>query len=251
MKLLRFLWQCLLWYRQITFMIYMIIITVVLATITILFGCLRMPLTIRLFPAKLWSIMVYSGMFFILWLSFKIIGKKNISKKPSVYLSKHQSSWETMIFHGVLPRTCFVLKKELMAIPIFGQGLQFVDSIPINRKQSLQSFRAVLQNGKNCLHRGLSIVIFPEGMRVDIQSYPKFHRTAMRLVKSTGAKIIPVAHNSGCYWPKKTGLIIPGSITICFGPAISPDKFYNINELNDCCYHWINNKVKMLVNKKS
>ena len=166
-----------------------------------------MPLAIRLFPAKLWSIMIYSGMFCILWLSFKIIGQKNISKRPSVYLSKHQSPWETMIFHGVLPKACFVLKKELLAIPIFGQGLQFVDSIPINRKQNLQSFRSVLNNGKICLQRGLSIIIFPEGTRVDIQSYPKFYKTAIRLVQLTGAEIILVAHNSGYYWPKKMGLL--------------------------------------------
>ena len=246
MKLLTFLWHGVLWFRQVIFLVYMVIVTIVLAMATIVFGCLKMPLIIRLFPAKLWSILVYWGMFFILWLSFKTRGKENISKQPCVYLSKHQSSWETMIFHGLLPKACFVLKKELLAIPLFGQGLRFVESIPINRSQSLQSFKTVLQNGKNRLKKGLSIVIFPEGTRVAAGSYPKFHRTAMTLAKSTGAKVIPVAHNSGCYWPNKPGLIKPGSITICFGPAISPDKFNNINELNDYCYHWINNKVKAL-----
>ena len=246
MKFLKFLWHGLLWSRQIIFVLYMLIVTMVLALMTVVFGCLRVPLTIRLFPAKLWSILIYWGMFFILWLSFKVKGKENISKQPCVYLSKHQSSWETMIFHGLLPKACFVLKKELLNIPLFGQGLKFAESIPINRSQSLKSFKAVLQSGKNRLKKGLSIVIFPEGTRVAAGSYPKFHRTAMTLAKSTGAKVIPVAHNSGVYWPNRKALIKPGCITIYFGQAISPDEFSNIDALNHYCYDWINNKVKAL-----
>ena len=246
MKLLKLLWYGILWFRQTIFIVYILIITILLSTITILFGYLKMPLIIRLFPAKVWSIFMYWGMFFILWLSFKIKGKKNISQDACVYLSKHQSSWETMIFHGLLPKTCFVLKQELLRIPLFGKGLQFVESIPINRSESLQSFKAVLKKGKNRLKRGISIVIFPEGTRVNIDNYPKFHRTAMTLAKLTGAKVIPIAHNSGYYWPNKTGLIKPGSITIFFGKAIKPNKFRTVNALNNYCYNWINNKVKEL-----
>ena len=151
-----------------------------------------------------------------------------------------------MVFQGLLPRSCFILKKELLTIPLFGHGLQFIESIPISRSQSVKSFKEVLKSGKNRLEKNLNVIIFPEGTRVASGSYPKFHKAATALAKSTKAKIIPIAHNSGCYWPNKLGLIKPGSITIYFGPAISPDTFNNINELNSYCYNWINNEVRTL-----
>ena len=218
MTVLKYLWYILLWLRQLIFFVYMVMITTLLAITTIVLGYFKMPLNVRLFSAKLWSMLMYLGILLILWLSFKTKGKENISKKkPCIYLSKHQSSWETMIFHGLLPKSCFVLKKELLDIPLFGKGLQFVESIPINRSQNLKSFKAVLKKGSNRLKKGLSIIIFPEGTRVASGSYPKFYKTAMTLAKSTGANVIPVAHNSGCYWPNKFGLINPGSVTIVFG----------------------------------
>lgn len=245
MKLIIFLWHCLLWLRQIIFVVYVAILTIILSSVTVFLGLLRLPVNIRLIPAKLWSTLIHLGLIAFLWLRVKTDGRENLLNESCVYVCKHQSSWETVMFHGLLHNICFVLKEELLRVPLFGQGLKAVDSIPIDRKKSLKSFKKVLRMGKERLQSGLSIVIFPEGTRVPAGNYPKFYKTAITLAKSTGAMIIPIAHNSGKFWPHKAGLIKPGVITLSFGEAISPNEL-GIDELNKYCYQWINDKVKSL-----
>lgn len=244
-KLPHLVWQAILWLRQIVFMFYVIVVTVVFATLTVILSWLHLPLHVRLIPARIWSKLMYVGMVLILWLRMKIEGQAHVPKTPCVFISKHQSAWETLIFHGIFPNICFVLKKELLKIPLFGQGLKAADSIPIDREQSLKSFKEVLQNGKQRLKNAQSIVIFPEGTRVPVGQYPKFHRTAMSLAKSTGAKLVPIAHNSGVFWPPRFGLIQPGCITLKFGEPILPEDF-KLDALNQHCYKWINQEVKQL-----
>ena len=245
MNLVKLPWYAILWVRQIVFLIYVTIVTVILALLTFILFLLRLPINIRLTPAWLWSKLVYLGLVVLMWLTVKVEGKNNISKQACVYVCKHQSSWETVMFHGVLFKICFVLKQELLNIPFFGQGLRGVESIPIDRKQNLKSFKKILQMGKARLKSGLSIVIFPEGTRAPVGRYPKFHKTAITLAKSCGANVVPVAHNSGVFWPNRAGLIKPGQITLCFGEAIDT-KNMTIDELNEKCHHWINDKVKSI-----
>ncbi|WP_116963263.1 lysophospholipid acyltransferase family protein [Fastidiosibacter lacustris] len=245
MKLIRALWHGVLWLRQIIFVIYIALLTFILALITVILSLLCLPIRIRLIPAQIWSTLMRWGLVIFLWLRVRIEGEENLLKEPCIYICKHQSSWETVILHGLLHNICFVLKEELLNIPLFGQALKVVDSIPIDRKQNLKSFKKILQMGKERLHSGLSIVIFPEGTRVAIGNYPKFHKTAITLAKSTGAMVVPVAHNSGCFWPNKAGLIKPGLVTLSIGQAISSSEL-NIDELNNYCYQWINDKVKQI-----
>ena len=243
MYLIKYAWWAVLWMRQILFLLYLIFITSILAIFVITFGLMRLPSSVRRSPAILWSFMCRCGMFFILWMKIKVINKGAANDSPCVYICKHQSSWETIVFHSLIPKICFVLKQELLSIPLFGQGLKYADSIPIDRSQSLKSFKKVLKIGKDRLNSGVSIVIFPEGTRVPVGRYPKFHKTAITLAKSTNARVVPVAHNSGVCWPNKIGLIKPGFVTISFGEPVNPSE-YTINELNQHCYDWINNQVK-------
>ena len=245
MKIIKSLWYGILWLRQIVFVLYITILTMLLATLTVIFGLLRLPIEIRLIPAKVWSTLARWGLTYFLWLRVKIEGREHLLNEPCVYVCKHQSSWETVVFYGLIDNICFVLKEELLKIPVFGQGLKAVNSIPINRKQSLKSFKRVLLMGKERLNAGLSIVIFPEGTRVPVGKYPKFHKAAITLAKSSGAMIVPVAHNSGKFWPNKVGLIKPGVVTLSFGQAVSPNEL-EVDELNEYCYQWINDKVKTI-----
>ena len=245
MKLLRVMFRLLLWARQSVFVVYMLIISIIFALSVVILGICRAPLSWRLAMPTTWSKLSRFGILVLLQLRVRIEGGENTLKQPCVYVAKHQSAWETIVFHGLMPKIAFVLKKELLKIPLFGRGLQAADSIPIDRAQSLKSFKNVLSAGKDRLARGMRIVIFPEGTRVPVGRYPKFHKTAMTLAKSTGALIIPVSHNSGVFWPRKFGLIKPGVITLTYGEPIDP-KNYTVDELNDYCYEWINERVKKI-----
>lgn len=243
MKLLSGLFRLLLWARQMIFIVYMLLISIFFAAAINLLWIFRAPLSWRLAMPATWSKLSRLGMLILLQLRVRVEGRENILNEPCVYVAKHQSAWETIIFHGMMPKIAFVLKKELLKIPLFGRGLQAADSIPIDRSQSLKSFKNVLSAGKDRLAKGMKIVIFPEGTRVPVGRYPKFHKTAMTLAKSSGAVVVPVAHNSGVYWPRKFGLIKPGVVTLSYGKPIDP-KEYTIDELNNYCYEWINERVK-------
>lgn len=247
MKVIKIIWKTILYIRQFIFAIYMLVITIIFASLIIVLNFLKTPTHIKLLSTKIWSKLAYYGMFTILWLKFKIKGKNNILKNEScIYISKHHSIWETIIFSGLLFKSCFVLKEELIKIPLLGRSLTCSENIPINRLQGIQSLKIILSNGKKKLKNGINIIIFPEGTRVKIKEYPKFYKTAIILSKVTNSKIIPIAHNSGIYWPNKVKLIKPGCITIQFGKAISYKKFNNIEKLNKYFHNWINNKVRKL-----
>ncbi len=103
----------------------------------------------------------------------------------------------------------------------------------------------MLEEGKDRVNnKKLSIIVFPEGTRVAVGEYPKFHRSAMKLATVTGVPIIPVAHNFGVYFGRKKGdFVKPGIARMSFESAIDP-KDYTVSELTDACYEIINNKTK-------
>ena len=234
-----------LWVRQIIFIFYTIIITVTFALIIIISHYLKCHLNMRIILVKVWSRLICYGMLCILFVKYKIGGKKNI-KSNYIYLSKHQSEWETIAFYSLIPNSCFVLKKELLNIPLLGAVLKYIDSIPIGRMKSLKACKIMLENGKNRLLKGLNIILFPEGSRVNVRLYPKFHKTALILAKMTKKNIIPVAHNSGLFWPKSLHLIKPGCVTVYFCKAIKTKDYDNMDTLNTTCHKAINNIVKQL-----
>ena len=221
------------------------IVFFILTIVTILLSALHCPNNIVLIPAYVWSKLMRWGLFFIMWLNIKVIGKDFRGINNCIYVCKHQSAWETIILHGLLFNICFVLKEELTKIPLFGSGLKAVKSIPIQREKNINSFKKILRIGKKNIASKINIVIFPEGTRVDVGTYPKFHKTAIQLAKLTKSKIIPIAHNSGLFWPNKIGLIKPGCVKIVFGSPLET-KDHSVDILNDNCYKWITDTVKKI-----
>lgn len=136
-------------------------------------------------------------------------GKENIPNYPCIYVSKHQSMLETFVFYGLVRNCCFVMKQELLEKPIFGKANTFAEAIGIDRSNGLSAIKKVLEDGKDRVeNKNLSIVIFPEGTRVPVGEYPKFHRSAMKLATVTNIPIIPVAHNFGVYFGRKKAILL-------------------------------------------
>jgi len=221
--------------------------------IVLLFSCLLMntvgvlgaSLKVRLFVCWIWSCLYRLGTLVILQIFVKIEGKENIPDYPCIYVSKHQSMLETFVFYGLVNDCCFVMKQELLEKPIFGKTNQFAEAIGVDRSKGVSAIKKVIEDGKDRVkNKKLSIIIFPEGTRVPVGEYPKFHRSAMKLASVTGVPIIPVAHNFGVYFGRKKGdFVKPGIARMSFGKAIDP-KDYSVAELTDMCYDIINEKTK-------
>lgn len=209
---------------------------------TILFAILGTLFFFLPFKQRYYLITRWSH-FFIFWakitcgLRYRVTGKKNIPKQNAIIFANHQSMWETIFMQVLFPAQCWVLKKELLKIPVFGWGLALLDPIAIDRKQ-FNSVKALIQQGKERLQKGRWVVIFPEGTRVAPQVTRAYSRSGAALAEATGYSILPIAHNAGCYWPRGFFIKKSGTIQVVIGSAIET-KNKTASALNAEAERWI------------
>lgn len=152
---------------------------------------------------------------------YRVVGAENIPRGPCIILSKHQSAWETLAFQLIFPPQVWVIKRELLQVPFFGWGLAMLRPIAIDRRGGAQALRQTLEQGRDRLASGFSIVIFPEGTRTAPGTQGSYHPGGAWLAIQTGAPVLPVAHNAGSCWPRNAWIKYPGLVTVSVGPAFS------------------------------
>ena len=179
---------------------------------------------------------------FICGVRYCVLGTENIPKKPTIVLSKHQSAWETLAFQQIFPPQVWVLKKELLHIPFFGWGLAMTSPIAINRSQGKAALKQIIRQGRDRLQKGLWVIIFPEGTRIDPGKKGRYGIGGAWLSTSTGVSVVPVAHNAGVLWGKNSFIKFPGTITVSIGEPIDPAGM-EANELNNKVEEWIELEV--------
>jgi 1-acyl-sn-glycerol-3-phosphate acyltransferase len=223
------------------------------ATFTILvvpFGLLALPIN----PVTRSRILGWCAHLVIPWLritcgiSHRIEGQENIPTGPCVLLVKHQSAWETFALQTIFPPQTWVLKKELLYIPVFGWGLWASKPIAIDRSAKLNALNQVVTQGKNILEEGRWVVIFPEGTRVAYGQKKKYSVGGAKLAVEASVPIIPVAHNAGRLWGKGKFLKQSGIINIAIGrPMITNEK--DPRQLTLEAEQWIESKISEWVNQ--
>ena len=191
------------------------------------------PLSLLILPlpySRRYRIVTQWTHFALWWLkitcgiTFEVSGRENIPEGPAIIMCKHQSAWETMavqlIFNAPL---VFIMKRELLWIPLFGWGLATLRPIAIDRKNGMRAVRQIMQQGKERLQHDSWVVVFPEGTRVKPGERRKYLPGGGMLAEASGYPVVPVAHNAGCFWPKNSFAKRPGVISVMIGPPIVPD----------------------------
>jgi 1-acyl-sn-glycerol-3-phosphate acyltransferase len=178
-------------------------------------------------------------------ISYQVEGKENIPSEPCVVLSKHQSMWETMAVQLIFPPQVWVLKRELMWIPFFGWGLAMTSPIAINRGTAREALKQLVKQGKDRLDRGLFVVLFPEGTRIAPGKRGKYHIGGAWLATQTKTPVVPVAHNAGEFWGKKSFFKKPGIIKVSIGKPIQSSHL-KADALNQQVEDWIEEKMLTL-----
>lgn len=178
-------------------------------------------------------------------ISHEITGLENITDKPTIILSKHQSAWETLAFQAIFPTQVYVLKRELLWIPIFGWGLAMSSPIAIDRSAGREALKKLVANGQARLNRGFWVVIFPEGTRIAPGQHSKYHIGGAWLATHTKSPVLPVAHNAGEYWAKNSFIKKPGVIKIHIGKEI-PTTGMKADALNQQVESWIETEMLTL-----
>lgn len=174
----------------------------------------------------------------------EISGMENIPDTPCIILAKHQSTWETFAFQAIFPTQVYVLKRELLWIPIFGWGLAMTSPIAINRASGREALKQLVRKGQARLAQGLWVVIFPEGTRMRPHQQGKYHIGGAWLACQTKTPVLPVAHNAGHCWPK--GFIKQaGVIKLHIGPAIATADL-KADALNLKVEQWIEAQMQVI-----
>jgi len=175
----------------------------------------------------------------------EIKGVENIPQQPCIVLCKHQSAWETFALQTVFPPQVWVLKRELLWLPFFGWGLALTSPIAINRSKGKQAMKQLLSQGKQRLDDGFCVVIFPEGTRMPYGVRGKYKIGGALLGESTGAPVVPVAHNAGKFWARNALLKRPGTITMSIGKPIDPAGL-KADEINRKVEEWIESEMEQM-----
>lgn len=155
-------------------------------------------------------------------ITYEVRGKEHIPQNAALIASKHQSAWDTVIFWMLVPRPIFVLKKELIFLPVFGWYLLLLRSIHIDRKSGGKAVKKMLKQADARIKENSQIIIFPEGTRISPGAPSTFHPGVAALYQHLDVPVVPVALNSGLYWSRNAFTKKPGRITIEFMPAIKP-----------------------------
>jgi len=204
--------------RSILFYLLLSLWTLFLGLICIPF--LIAPSKYLLKPVHLWIIGIFFLLKYVCKISHEVQGKENVPSYSILVASKHQSAFETFALFYYLPRSIFIHKKQLFFIPIFGQYLKKINMISINRKGGAGTMRQILRKTKEKIADNFSIIIFPEGTRKKPGDKPSYKSGFVGIYKENNIKILPIAVNSGKFWPKHTFVKNPGHIIIKILPKI-------------------------------
>jgi 1-acyl-sn-glycerol-3-phosphate acyltransferase len=158
-------------------------------------------------------------------------GVEKIPKGPLLVASKHQSMWETISLLHFFDAPFFVVKRELKRIPIFGLFLIKADMIAIDRKAGGRALIAMMKRASDEVRRGRQFVIFPEGTRTAPGAPPNYKRGVVQIYADCGVPCLPVALNSGLFWPRRTFMRYPGTLVVEFLDPLPPnlprEEFFN------------------------
>lgn len=149
-------------------------------------------------------------------------GYSHILDEPVIYAAKHQSAWETLMLWVVLENPAFVIKRELYWIPVFGWYLWRSGQIAINRRAGKEALTAIVAGAQKRLRERRPIVIFPEGTRKRPGDPARYKQGVAHLSAALGLPVVPVALNSGNFWPKQLVAKCSGHAILSFLPVMPP-----------------------------
>jgi 1-acyl-sn-glycerol-3-phosphate acyltransferase len=225
-------------FRSLVFFVYFVITILFFGTMIFTVAWIS-PFEKRFILDRAWSRSVLYGLKQICRLDYQIEGFENLPDGNAIFLSKHQSAWETISLINMIPAPrCWVLKKELLHVPVFGWAMRHYNPIAINRKASKQAVKQVITQGMQRLKSGSNLIIFPEGTRTAPGERRTYHIGGALLAAKSDYPVIPIAHNAGVFWKRRGFYKYPGTIQVKFGPVMKTEGL-SATEINRRVEEWI------------
>jgi 1-acyl-sn-glycerol-3-phosphate acyltransferase len=184
---------------------------------------------------KAWARVNFFLMRHVAGITCEIRGRENIPPGGLLVASKHQSVWDTFALFLVFDDPCYILKQELMWLPLFGWLASKQRMIAVNRGARSKAMKQMHTDGQRQLADGRQIVIFPEGTRRAPGAEPAYKFGVVFLYDEFDVPCVPVALNSGLFWPRRQFIRRPGNLVMEILPPIPPgeDKTIFFNRLQN------------------
>jgi 1-acyl-sn-glycerol-3-phosphate acyltransferase len=210
------------WIRSVAFNILFYLTLVVMCVIAL--PTMLLPYRYLIGMAKLWACISLWLLRVICGVGFELRGAEHLPRGALLMAAKHQSMWETFVLLLLLDDPVYILKRELMWIPIFGWFTWKAGMVSVDRGKGPRALAAMMLRAREELARGRQIIIFPEGTRRPAGAEPKYKYGVAHLYAALGVPCVPVALNSGLFWPRRSFMRYPGTIVVEILPAIPPGQ---------------------------
>lgn len=160
----------------------------------------------------------------------EVRGAEKIPKGPLLVAAKHQSAWETFALVPLFDNPVFILKRELQWLPIFGWLTIKGRMVPVDRSAGSQALTAMVERARIELADNRQLIIFPEGTRRPAGAEPRYKFGVAHLYAAEGVPCIPIALNSGLFWPRRSIRMRPGKVLVevldPIEPGLDKDVFF-------------------------
>jgi 1-acyl-sn-glycerol-3-phosphate acyltransferase len=222
---------------SLVFMLYFLLATLLWSVVVACMGLI--PYARRFRAVTAWARSVMYVLRVTCGLSFEVEGADNFPGDTAVVImQKHSSVWETIAGTIYCPAHTWVLKRELMLIPVLGFALLVMRVIPINRKGRRTAINQVIAKGTDRLRQGINVMIYPEGTRVQPGRNGRFGRSGSFLATSAGVPVVPIAHNAGDFWARHSLIKHRGRVKVVIGKPIATSG-RSAEEVNDEAVRWM------------
>jgi 1-acyl-sn-glycerol-3-phosphate acyltransferase len=230
--------------RSLLFLLILLVVTPPY-TLGVVVLCLPLPHHMRRRTVVPWVNFTIWLVKHVLGIPYRLLGAENIPDRPTVVLCKHQSAWETFMLQEVFKDTVFVWRKEIKYLPFFGWALASIPMIEIDRNANKLTLKRLVDQGRDRLDKGYTVIIFPEGTRAPPGSKNRYKIGGAHLAVETGAPVVPVALNSGEFWGRNALFKRSGTVTVSVGPAIDP-RGLTASEVTQRAEAWIEAEMRRI-----
>lgn len=183
---------------------------------------LMLPPAATLAVSRTWMAGLQFLLRHLIGLDYEVRGRENSPDAPAIYAFKHQSAWETLVCHLLVRNGAIALKQELVRLPLFGWYLRRSGMISIDRAGGAAALRSLVDGARAAFARGDPVIIFPEGHRTPPGQHRAYQPGVAALYTQLKRPVVPVAHNSGLFWGRRSFVKRPGRIVVEILEPIQP-----------------------------
>lgn len=189
-----------------------------------------MPYRAIIAVARSWGRTNLALLRLVVGIDYEVRGRDKIPQGATIVAVKHQSAWEAFALLPLFDNPVFIVKRELQWIPIFGWLMIKGRMIPVDRGGGSQALIAMAERARIELAEGRQLLIFPEGTRRPAGAEPRYKFGVAHLYAAEGVPCVPVALNSGLFWPRRSIRMRPGTVVVEFldpiPPGLSKNAFF-------------------------